>query len=233
MSISHPLSILLDAVPNALTLRNESSSEIIAYALFLSFVLFSITKLLKTDVFRSLILANIKMRTLPQFVNENYPVLQLHTFIQLINYWLTFSILLFILVESNWGVTTPTIFFIFVAPLAFLLISLLSIGLTNLLVGEPSVFRRMAYFKVFSAELLSILFFILGLLWILTPFNVNDLYNWLIIVLVFEFLLRTLKGLFYVLTERVSWYYIILYFCTLEILPLLIGFTIFKIEFQV
>ncbi|HIP31180.1 MAG TPA: DUF4271 domain-containing protein [Crocinitomicaceae bacterium] len=233
MSISHPLSILLDAVPNALTLRDESSSEIIAYALFLSFVLFSITKLLKTDVFRSLIFANIKMRTLPQFVSENYPVLQLHTFIQLINYWLTFSILLFVLIESNWGLTTPTIFFIFVTPLAFLLISLLSIGLTNLLVGEPSVFRRMAYFKVFSAELLSILFFILGLLWILTPFNVNDLYDWLIIVLVFEFLLRTLKGLFYVLTERVSWYYIILYFCTLEILPLLIGFTIFKIEFQV
>jgi hypothetical protein len=71
-------------------------------------------------------------------------------------------------------------------------------------------------------QLVGIIFAILALFWIMNPeFNRILMIIFLLMVSV-KYIIRGLKNSIVVLINGVSWYYIILYFCTLEILPLFV-----------
>ena len=67
-------------------------------------------------------------------------------------------------------------------------------------------------------------FAFLGLVWYLNPQFKEQLSMIVIVLFILMNLVRVIKNSIVVIGAGVSWYYIILYFCTLEILPLFVAY---------
>jgi hypothetical protein len=78
--------------------------------------------------------------------------------------------------------------------------------------------------KVVGAQALGVVYFVLTTLWILQPDYVEVIFQAAIWIFIGESIFRILKSVAVVLRQGVTWYYIILYFCTLEILPYLVTY---------
>tara|TARA_R110002072_G_scaffold303031_1_gene491514 strand:- start:13287 stop:13982 length:696 start_codon:yes stop_codon:yes gene_type:complete len=231
MSLQSILIPLAGVIPDELTLRNDSSMKAVGFGFFIAFIFIAITKLIKSDVFVNLGIAFLKQRTLEQYLKESYSLFELHSIMQIINYWLSFSLLLYVFFELpgfNNGLELTLVIF---TPLVWFLLTILGLLLTSALSGESKNLYSLVYFKIIGTQFLGLTFFVAGSLWFLTPINENTLALIIIILLSTEFIFRLIKSLFRILEHKVSWYYIILYFCTLEILPLLIGFRLYMTEF--
>lgn len=106
----------------------------------------------------------------------------------------------------------------------FLLIVYNFIGLfiTSFFTGERSLIRIFTTQSWVNFLFFGIIFFLLGVVWLLNPSISNELFYLFIYVLIAFFAFRFIKMLIASLSEGVKWYYIILYLCTLEILPLVV-----------
>lgn len=106
----------------------------------------------------------------------------------------------------------------------FLLIVYNFIGLfiMSLLTGERGLIRIFTTQSWVNLLFFGIVFFLLGVVWLLNPSVEDNLFYIFIYVLIAFFSFRFVKVLIASLSEGVTWYYIILYLCTLEILPLVV-----------
>lgn len=93
---------------------------------------------------------------------------------------------------------------------------------TSWITGEWNLMRTFITQTWVNLLFFGIVFFALGLVWLLNPSVSNELFYVFIYVFLAFLMFRFFKGLIASLLERVSWYYIILYLCTLELLPLVI-----------
>lgn len=222
----------LNLVPTELTMRDDSTMKYVGFGLFIAFVLISVAKLLKTDVFIRLFISSTKTSSLKQYLKEYYSIFELHSLLQLINYWLSFSLILYVLFDQPSFNNIDQLLFAILVPPGLFLFTTLSVFGVSLLSGEYTSLIKLFYYKVIGTHILGLSFFVLGVVWILSG-NTSILFPALIILLVADFTLRILKGLASVFSEKVSAYYIILYFCTLEILPLIVFYYAYIREFQV
>lgn len=92
----------------------------------------------------------------------------------------------------------------------------------SLLTGERGLIRIFTTQSWVNLLFFGIVFFLLGVVWLLNPSVEDNLFYIFIYVLIAFFSFRFVKVLIASLSEGVTWYYIILYLCTLEILPLVV-----------
>jgi hypothetical protein len=78
--------------------------------------------------------------------------------------------------------------------------------------------------KVLGAQTLGLFYFIYALVWVLNSSYHEALLSLIVWTFVLESVLRLIKSVKTVYGHGVSWYYIILYLCTLEILPFFVLF---------
>ena len=76
--------------------------------------------------------------------------------------------------------------------------------------------------KVLGAQSIGLVYFICALVWVLNPNYQETLIQVVVGAFVIESFIRIIKSVLVVYGQGVSWYYIILYFCTLEMLPLFV-----------
>ncbi len=219
-----PLYIL----PEELTLRDFSTSAIIGYGLFASFVFIAVAKLFKSDIFEMLFYSNFKVKNINVFLKENYALNRPESFLLIINFFVSSTLILYILLDfPETGMNLKFLFSVFF-PIGLFFFSVLVILVTSLLFGEYKTIQQLMFFRILGVQLLGIIFMILGLTWLLSNQSFESFLLAVVIVTILEFLVRVLKGGTSVLQKNIPWYYIILYFCTLEILPLIILFYYIK-----
>jgi hypothetical protein len=80
-------------------------------------------------------------------------------------------------------------------------------------------------------QLNGLIYTLIALIWILNPQWSFELMMLFTVLLLLFAISRLIKNSYLVLTEGVAWYYIILYFCTLEILPLFVAFNYIRMNF--
>jgi hypothetical protein len=76
--------------------------------------------------------------------------------------------------------------------------------------------------KIVGAQFLGLFYFIVALMWALNPFDQIILINIILWSFLIENSIRLFKSISAVYLQGVSLYYIILYFCTLEIPPIIV-----------
>ncbi|MBL1279410.1 MAG: DUF4271 domain-containing protein [Fluviicola sp.] len=231
MSLQAILFPFLNAVPNELTLRGDSSMKIIGIGLFISFSIIAVTKLIKSDVFVNLGVAFFKQRNLEQYLKDSYSLFEIHSVTQILNYWLSFSLLLYVFFGFPGPGEMQKLALVITIPVLLFAITVGGVLFVAILTGESKVLYSLLYFKILGAQFLGLTFFIIGSIWLLTPINQSTLVLMTVILLSIELIFRLTKSLLRVLDLKVSWYYIILYFCTLEILPMLMGYYLYIREF--
>ena len=117
-------------------------------------------------------------------------------------------------------------------PLGVFLLQIVSLWLIGMITREVKLIVVPLLETIVIIEFIGFILFFLALIWVLNP-QFSNYFLWVFsVLLAFGFFLRVFKSLFSVLRKGVSWYYIILYFCTLEILPLFIAYYYVSKEFQ-
>ena len=149
------------------------------------------------------------------------PLGKLSSLLLIINYLLSSSAMLYLFANQRDYSGSTVWWMVALLPLLLFGFTLLSLYLTRILVGEAAVFQESILIKIVGTQLIGLIYFCLAIAWM---FNMNyskTFINLMVITFIIEFSFRIIKSILLVSSKQVPMYYIILYFCTLEILPLL------------
>ena len=216
--------MILSVIPSELTLRDHPITMFIGIGLFTSLLLIAFAKLIKGDVFQGLLISLTKTTGLRAFTREAYPVNKIDSLLLVLNYLFSTTTILLILfglpaVKNEFRMELSL-----TIPAALLIWSIGSMIIAQLITGEKQVFVEPMIMKIVGAQFLGLFYFLLSLTWVLNSFDQNILISIIIWSFIIESTLRLVKSISVVYLQGVSFYYIILYFCTLEILPLVVAY---------
>ncbi|MEJ6583251.1 MAG: DUF4271 domain-containing protein [Crocinitomicaceae bacterium] len=216
------LLVTLDTFPQELIARDHPITLIVGLGMFLSFILIALAKLIQSDIYLRLAFSFFKNKGLYSYLRESFPVQKLGSVLLLANYWISFSLLLLLIFKTQNVIFENNIWVVILVPVFVCLYNVISIFSIGLIANEGNLIQTPIVMKINGAQLLglgcSALVFLMSLQFI----DKETFISLSVVLLVFENSVRLIRSLVYVLDQRVSWYYIILYLCTLEILPLFI-----------
>lgn len=224
MNFSPSLHIVLSVIPSELTLRDHPITMFIGIGLFVSFLLIAFAKLIKADVYKALLVSLTKTTGLRAFTREAYPVNKVDSLLLIFNYLFATATILLILFGLPGVQTEYRMELSLMIPGALLVWSVGSMMVAQLITGEKQIFVEPMIMKIVGAQFLGLLYFLLSLIWVLNSFDQNILIGIIIWSFIIESSVRLVKSISVVYLQGVSFYYIILYFCTLEILPLIVAY---------
>lgn len=175
-------------------------------------------------MFEALATSVIKVQGVQSYLRESFPLQRRASWLLIANYLISFGLVLFLAKEFSpfklnyeWWVNL----LIPAALLAWAIISMLFVGI---LTGERQIFIEPLAMKIVGAQMLGIFYFVLALISTLYALDQTLFLQIVVGAFLIESLVRIFKSVVVVMAQGVSWYYIILYFCTLEILPLFVAY---------
>jgi hypothetical protein len=231
LNLTHNLFVnIVSSVPENLDYRVKSVSLVLLAIFMLPFLILVIVRLLDS---------NYIYRVIQQFFSRNVlldskigkpRVISWRSSLMLLNYFISASLCLFLYVEkqelllSNWtwilAVSLPFIHYLW---------EWFGLFLVGVLTGEQRTVRAIRFASSIGYQVFGLLFFLLALVWIMSPslyYFTSSLFLWLIIIRLTHRFGSIAVSL---LVNGMSWYYLILYFCTLEILPVFMaGLYVFR-----
>ena len=206
---------------------------IIGVLLFVSFVFLALIKRSNDRVYSSLLRIFVETVAFDQRLKEVMRLSSFPSIILLINYLLTFSICVFLFLQ-NFSLFSMSMNFwmAILIPLAVLLLQIVPVAIVALLSGEKLPLSTISANSMVGFQLGGILLSILAVVWVFNPQWNFAVAITLVVILGIIQISRLLKNSYLVLTTGVSWYYILLYLCTLEILPLFVAYYYVKLNFM-
>jgi hypothetical protein len=203
---------IFDAVP-----REIASDTLINFGIFISLLLLALAKLYKPAIFAILGKMLINNNSLNQQVREHFNSLNISDFWLVLNFWWVSGLgCILFFNENNTSFWFP-LFFGLIAHL-FLILPLFLIAFIS---GCSVVKQENSFNLFFLPQLLGIIFLPLIVIGYLNPVYF-DYIGWVILGLSSLLILFiNFRGILFGLKHAIPLYYIILYICTLEILPAL------------
>lgn len=233
MALSVLFYINLNLIPDELALRDYSVTLLIGAGLFLSFLLVSTARLMRARVFATLIISFTKIRGLSSYVRDTHKLNKREAIVLYVNYLLTFGLVFFVFEDIETIELENETILAAVVPVVMAVWPIICMLLVGFLTGESKFFVDPIMMKIIGAQLLGAIYFICVLIWALNFIDGITLIQIVFWIFIIESTLRIIKSIWGVYNAGASWYYIILYLCTLEILPLwLIGYSLLK-EFNI
>lgn len=201
------------------------------YVLFLAFIALAIARFARAGIYQSLVVANGKFQGVVSFVRETMPLGKPSSLLLLLNFILSAGAICYLYVQSNEKIYLENEALVFILPVALLFWNLICFVLMSWLSGASNVFSGPIAFKIIGTQFLGLIYFLCAVLWLFIA-GQGVLFAQLALFLFFaETGFRVLKSVNLVLKQGVSWYYIILYFCTLEILPMFMLYFVLSEKF--
>jgi len=211
-------------IPSELIYRDAPINIPIVVGLFISFILVSIARLIKTDVYSLMFKSFTKIKGLRLHVRDVYPVNKGDSIFLVFNYIISSITILLILIETSISSSENNTYYLTLIPLILFFLPIGFLYLVSILSGESFFLLELVVMKVIGAQLLGLFYFIISLIFIFYPFTDDFLLKSIATSFILENFYRLFKSFIIVYTQGVSFYYIILYFCTLEILPYVIAY---------
>ena len=210
-------------VPTHLLLRQNNLSHQVIPLVVLSFVIITFAKFQNQSIFNSLFKLIFANKNFEQVLKEDLKIGSSGSVALIINYFLIVSTCVFLSIDSKFDVTTGQAILISAGiPAAVFTFQIISLWLIGAITKEMKMVTIPLLETTVIIELIGFLLFFLALIWVLNPRYAHYFLLTFGVILCLGFLIRFFKSLYSVLRKGVSWYYIILYFCTLEILPFVI-----------
>ena len=218
-------------IPLTLIERNQSVLWIALFGLSLSFILIAFSRFGSSNfvvVFSKILYKN---NNINKIIQDEYSLFSMGSIFLLINYLISTSTLLYLANFSFLYVKDINIFiFLPLLPIYFLLWPLICYNFVGFLTGERETFGENKKNVIVLSQLMGILFSLLLLLWTFNlKWSIYFIYTFIILISFF-WIYKIFRGIIFSFQHNVSWYYIILYFCTLEILPIFIFYMIFVVK---
>ena len=221
----------LQAIPEGLVPRFDAGNTIVGVILFAAFITIALVRISHSSMYASLVIANMRVGGLKAFIRESMPLNKLSSGLLLFNYLLSSSAMLYLYCVYQNIEGTDSVLIILLLPTALLASTFVSLFLTRMLVGVNDIFQEPLILKVIGAQFLGLIYFCLALVWMLNTNYSLVFINLMVWAFIIESIFRIIKSIVLVFSKGVPLYYIILYFCTLEILPLLIAYFVLSGSF--
>lgn len=214
-------------IPEMLTPRNVLENVITGGGLVISFVLLSIVNLLRPGFYFTTTQLILKIEGTRSLMKEHLPVFRRESWLLYINYALCVFVLGALITNKQVVVGTS----LGNLSLFFLLLNIwhfFALWLVALFSGNFRKFVLPTYLKSAGILWLGIAYFIVGVLWFFIKGIDTVFFGVIVSLSLSELILRWVKGIYSSLRSSVPWYYIILYLCTLEILPIVVFLSIVR-----
>lgn len=216
--MSHFLQVNMELVP-------RSNSIALFYVLGLVFVLclYVIAIILQDQPFKNLLLASFKTFSIRSFLKSNFPLYSTSGWLLFIaNITATFLVVCRILDEKYGGLNSGESIIILGVVLIVLFFWVIILLLLSWLSGEYKRLVALIEIQFTAIHLLGVGAVILMSLWLVYKIDTSIVLAGFVGVILLVNGLRVIRSIIFSLGTGVKWYYIILYFCTLEIIPLLV-----------
>lgn len=211
-------------VPEALTPRETSFNWMLGIVLFASLMILAVARARQANVYYAVSVGMIKTQSARVFFREVMPLRSGASMLLLVNYCISSGLLAYLVAQYLGMDLFISRIIALTAPAGLFFFHFFSLVFSGWVTGEMGVFRTPVIMKIVGAQAMGINYFIAATIWILQPDYVDITFQVVIWVFIGESAFRILKSISVVLRQGVTWYYIILYFCTLEILPYLVAY---------
>lgn len=225
VSISEFFGSEMQEIPEYLDYRAQTYTLLMIGVLSLSFAMIAVSRMSNNRSISTVMSVFFRNTSVDQVLKENMRLNSLSSVLLILNYFISFSLCTFILfnriilLEVVWSVL-----FAVAVPLIWFILEILGLLTIGWLTGEQKRVEISIINTLTGSQFSGLVLSVIALFWIMNP-DLNRLFLALFIaVICLKFATRLLKNSIAVLSSGVPWYYLILYFCTLEILPLFVAY---------
>ncbi|MDP4685123.1 MAG: DUF4271 domain-containing protein [Crocinitomicaceae bacterium] len=219
-------------IPMTLTSKENGSHFYLGILLFVAFLVLAFVRTSNNKAIISLGVLFLTATNVDQRLKETMRLSSFSSIGLLLNYFLVSFVCNMLLFESIGLFSAVTnLWLSLLIPVTLFVIQFIPIYVFLFISGTNFPIVSFSANTLIGLQLNGLIYTLIALVWILNPqwsFALMMLFT----VLLFLFAVaRIIKNSYLVLTEGVAWYYIILYFCTLEILPLFVAVNYIRMNF--
>ena len=208
-------------VPKLLSPKVNSMYGTITLLLSIAILLITFARMSSSYFLIAITKSIYKNRSIEKISQEEMPLSALSSFCLLINFLICASCLLYLTVDLfHDTISTSTLLAIIYTPILFLFGPYLFLNLVEFISGEKGITKAIKLTNWAICKFLGILFSLLVLLWIFNDKNAGVFGYILLAILTVCYAYRIIRGIIFAFSKGISWYYIILYFCMFEIIPM-------------
>ena len=208
-------------VPKLLSPKVNSMYGTITLFLSIAILLITFARMSSSYFLIAITKSIYKNRSIEKISQEEMPLSALSSFCLLINFLICASCLLYLTVDFfHDTISTNTLLAIIYTPILFLFGPYLFLNLVEFISGEKGITKAIKLTNWAICKFLGILFSLLVLLWIFNDKNAGVFGYILLVILTLCYVYRIIRGIIFAFSKGISWYYIILYFCMFEIIPM-------------
>lgn len=210
-----------------LIIRTQLFPNWLYFVFPLGIVLFSILKMRREFVFTNLKTGFFKSIKSVHFQPEEFRFFGLTNGLLVLNYFVTSCALIYMIIlsqelEAMWLIYLPFLFYFYHVIILFFL------GFVS---NEFKRIKDTILIMGFSVYFLGLVYLPIILIWLLNPGYSTQIINISIILFLVSYSICIFRGIFVAITNKIDWYYIILYLCTFEIAPLVLIYTHLGLDF--
>ncbi len=153
-------------------------------------------------------------------IREGWPLLGSPAWLLAMNFVITFAHSIYLIIGRHQTESLGSVLLSLGISFGFFGLAFIAMFLVAFLTGVRSIYQVPLQTTWVLPQFVGIVFFLLNLIWVLNPeFSVYLEWALMAVFFVLSFK-RIIRSSVYLLRKGIEWYYILLYLCTLEILPL-------------
>ena len=215
-----------------LTSKENGSHFYLGILLFIAFLVLAFVRTSNNKAIITLGALFLTATNVDQRLKETMRLSSFSSIGLLLNYFLVSFVCNMLLFETIGLFSAVTNLWLSVLiPFSLFVIQFIPIYLFLLISGTNFPIVSFSANTLIGLQLNGLIYTLIALVWILNPQWSFELMVLFTVLLLLFAVSRLIKNSYLVLTEGVAWYYIILYFCTLEILPLFVAFNYIRMNF--
>ncbi len=210
-------------VPEQLEQRDSSFVIILTGISAVSFLLIGLARFYNNKAIQTVFGVYLKQEGIEQVLKENLRLSSLSSVALNLSYFIGTGLCVFLICHQTWGLNWNLSLIVGAAfPCFFFLIEIFGMMLSAWISGEYQKIEGAITNVIIGNTVYGVLFSVLALLWIMNPEKIHLFSISFVLLFLLKIVVRIIKNAILVFNKGISWYYIILYFCTLEVLPLLV-----------
>lgn len=210
-------------VPDQLLIRPNTQTTLLLALGFIGLMFIGLSRMWNLNSVSTIVRVFFNNESIEQAQKENMRVTSISFILLLANYVVSAGLICWLwLTYFNAQEINRMWLIAFVLPILIATYEILGIGCIGFITGEQKRIFSVIPNSLVIYALAGIVLLLFAFIWILNP-SWNRAISYLLVPLISVFYLyRVVKNSALVLNNGVPWYYLILYFCTLEILPLVV-----------
>ncbi len=213
------------SAPLVYEVRGDSSSHFISILILLSIALLAFARFANGQVFMHVLRFSFRVQGLYEAIRESFRLNSISSVLLLFNFYLSFFISVYLLLSRSNVLSLREVLMVSLAsPLLVFLWQTYGLFFAGIISGNRRALRSPVVNTLVLLQSFGILLALLNFVWYLNPYyhQVCLLIFYAVCLLVVSG--RILKNLVIGINNNISWYYLILYLCTLEILPVWVAY---------